>query len=493
MHFRDSREVSPAEGEDGESILDILPEDAGYAMPEQALEDRELARTVMEMINALPAEQSSAVLLYYYERRSVKDIALIVDASESTVKSRLNYARKAIKSKVEEYERKTNVKLHSAAFLPFFLRFIFDGEKNATPIPALPAFAPAAAAAAAPMAAAPVATASASAAAGGIGIGVKLAAAVAAGVLLVGGAIFGISKLTNGGDGEQTETSRLDADTSISGVGGVDGSSSIRTEALTDAVTKPAPSYSSLTPSVGLEFREKDGYLVVESIGECTDLDVVIPETHDGKEVKVIGTYAFSNKNNFSGKPYSEITAIHIPPTVTRIENRAFWGCSSLETVDVWSEGRVYIEEYVFWECTSLKNIDTSKITLSSAYVFSDCTALTDFTLNSTVSSFSHGLLNECTQIKTLRIPADVKSLPARLVYKNPSLTDVYYAGTKAEWAQIEQNSHQGYDMLFPFSPWYEGTGDFTVHCSDGDISKADAVTPVKNTTLDYHNKYYKD
>ena len=161
-HFRDTREIAPTETEDGDSILDILPEDSGYALPEQALEDTELAKTIMEMVNALPPEQSSAVLLYYYERRSVRDIALIQNTNEQTVKSRLNYARKAIKAKVEDYEQKTTVRLHSAAFLPILLRFALAGERAAAKVPAIPVLAPATAATAA--AASATATAGAAAA-----------------------------------------------------------------------------------------------------------------------------------------------------------------------------------------------------------------------------------------------------------------------------------------------------------------------------------------
>ena len=47
-------------------------------------------------------------MMYYFDEMSVKQIAEIQGVSEGTVKSRLNYARKAIKKSVESYEKKNN-------------------------------------------------------------------------------------------------------------------------------------------------------------------------------------------------------------------------------------------------------------------------------------------------------------------------------------------------------------------------------------------------
>jgi len=41
------------------------------------------------------------------------------------------------------------------------------------------------------------------------------------------------------------------------------------------------------------------------------------------------------------------------------------------------------------------------------------------------------------------------------------SLTSITYAGTKAEWDSISKGSG-----------WNYGTGNYTVHCTDGDINK---------------------
>ena len=58
--------------------------------------------------------------MYYIQEMSVKEISAILNVSENTVKSRLNYARKNIEEKVKELEKK-GTKLYSLAPIPFFV------------------------------------------------------------------------------------------------------------------------------------------------------------------------------------------------------------------------------------------------------------------------------------------------------------------------------------------------------------------------------------
>ena len=86
--------------------------------PEDNMDYSETKRLVMEIIDSLPEEQRLSVILFYFDELSVKDIAIACECSENTVKSRLNYARKNIKIKVEELEKK-GTKLYALPILPF--------------------------------------------------------------------------------------------------------------------------------------------------------------------------------------------------------------------------------------------------------------------------------------------------------------------------------------------------------------------------------------
>ncbi len=76
------------------------------------------------------------VTLYYYDEKSVAEIAELFECSEGTVKSRLNYARKKIKEELEAIEKRDNIKLHSAAIIPL-LGVILSGQMPAVPHPPL--------------------------------------------------------------------------------------------------------------------------------------------------------------------------------------------------------------------------------------------------------------------------------------------------------------------------------------------------------------------
>ena len=56
--------------------------------------------SVLEAILKLPAEQKTAVYMYYYEGYSTADIAAYLRCPEATVRSRLSRARKTLKRKL---------------------------------------------------------------------------------------------------------------------------------------------------------------------------------------------------------------------------------------------------------------------------------------------------------------------------------------------------------------------------------------------------------
>lgn len=122
-----------AEDEDGHSVVDNLEEIDEHSIPDKALDNAETARMIDEIVSSLPEAQRMSTLLYYYNEMSVKEIAQIMNVPENTVKSRLNLARKAIKDKVQDYE-KQGIKLYSVSILPFlwyFLRTAAESQANA--------------------------------------------------------------------------------------------------------------------------------------------------------------------------------------------------------------------------------------------------------------------------------------------------------------------------------------------------------------------------
>ena len=188
-----------AEDEEGNSFLDTIEELDQQKVPEAALDNAETARMVVELIDGLPEAQRICTYLYYYDELSVKEIAELTAASENTVKSRLNYARKAIKEGVLDHEKK-GVKLYGLSPLPFllyFLRMAAQAEASEAAAAACAAGVMAANTAAAGAAAGTsVSAASAAGKAAGF-LSRKLIAGIVAGVVALGGGTVAAIHLVN--------------------------------------------------------------------------------------------------------------------------------------------------------------------------------------------------------------------------------------------------------------------------------------------------------
>lgn len=127
---KEAHKVTVDENEDGSTIFDTIEESRTEFIPGETLDKEDLKNTITQMIDGLPEEQRTAILLYYYDELSIKEIAEIQGTTEGTVKSRLNYGRKAVKASVEAYEKKHNVKLHCAGVLPLLL-WLFASDVSA--------------------------------------------------------------------------------------------------------------------------------------------------------------------------------------------------------------------------------------------------------------------------------------------------------------------------------------------------------------------------
>ncbi len=228
-YFKKKKDVIVDEDEDGNTVFDTLQEEKAEFIPDEALDKEDFRQTVMTFVDELSEEQRAAVMMFYFDEMSIKDIAEAQNVSENTVKSRLNYARKGIKKSVEDYEKKTGVKLYGVGVLPLLV-WLFKGvfaeamspaaagavaggisAATGTTVVASATAATAAAASAAAVttaatASAATASAASASAAAAVGIGAKLAAiplvakiiAVATAVAVAGGTTAAV--VMTGGD-----------------------------------------------------------------------------------------------------------------------------------------------------------------------------------------------------------------------------------------------------------------------------------------------------
>lgn len=118
---------------DNEDHTEFLIEDENAENAEEAFDDFETRRIINHIIDQLPDEQRICIILYYYDEKTVSEIAEFLECSNGTVKSRLNYARKKIRNEIERIEKENNIQLHSASAIPL-LRMIISKQMPKTTV-----------------------------------------------------------------------------------------------------------------------------------------------------------------------------------------------------------------------------------------------------------------------------------------------------------------------------------------------------------------------
>jgi RNA polymerase sigma-70 factor, ECF subfamily len=73
--------------------------------PDQVAESREIIEVLQRAIDALPPKQQTAVILYYLHGYSLAEAAEIAECNVGTMKSRVHYALKALRSRLPEERR----------------------------------------------------------------------------------------------------------------------------------------------------------------------------------------------------------------------------------------------------------------------------------------------------------------------------------------------------------------------------------------------------
>lgn len=167
----------------------------------------------------------------------------------------------------------------------------------------------------------------------------------------------------------------------------------------------------------------------------------VIPEGVTG-----IGNYAF----NWCGK----LTEIILPESVTLVGNLAFYGCSALKSLTV--NGNPTFLSNVFTNCNGVEAASVTSDVLANI----PRNKLKKLTLTGGDKIYTRAMYG-ASDLESVTIPDTVTSIGAEAFYNCGKLTDIYFKGSTALWNSIKKEA-----------AWDGGTGNYTVHCSDGEIPK---------------------
>ena len=257
--------------------------------------------------------------------------------------------------------------------------------------------------------------------------------------------------------------------------------------------------YTASSGSTGLEYElNSDGksYAVV-GIGTCTDKELVIPSTYNGKPVTTIGYLAFATTDSFTSIiiPSSvttigygafwkcvELAYVVIPNSVTTIGDWAFQSCYSLTSIDI-PNSVTNIGKGAFYYCTALTKITIpNSVTSIGGLAFSFCSALTQITIPNSVTKIKDSAFYYCTALTKITIPTTVTyigndafayctsltqiTIPNSVIeigygaFIGSAIEKINYSGTKANWKSI-----------YTASEFSALLNKFVVYCTNGTLS----------------------
>ena len=146
---------------------------------------------------------------------------------------------------------------------------------------------------------------------------------------------------------------------------------------------------------------------------------IEIPEYIDGLPVVEIGSDAFGS---------CRFSNIVIPSSVKKIDNYAFYGCTSLETIE-FPDSVVEFGKSVFTKCETLRVVKMPKdITTIPDASFCDCWNLEELVLPDSYTSIGAHAFQHCYKLQTIVIPVSLRTIGAG-AFRGSSITIIVDEG----------------------------------------------------------------
>ncbi len=175
--------------------------------------------------------------------------------------------------------------------------------------------------------------------------------------------------------------------------------------------------------SKGLKYgHNSEGDLGISGIGTCTDVDLVIPSTVDGEDVKIIFNEAFKN--------CTTIKSIKFSNTMTIVGNNAFEGCTGLTSLS-FPESAQYIGNWAFADCKNLKSVDTGNgMTQIGENAFFACSSLSTIKLGANVTTIGAQAFSASNELTAILIPKNVVEIGPNVFSQSNNLKSVVFEDT---------------------------------------------------------------
>ncbi len=184
--------------------------------------------------------------------------------------------------------------------------------------------------------------------------------------------------------------------------------------------------------------------------GKKVEGDLVIPNG-----VTSIGNCAF--------RYCTGLTSVTIGDSVTSIGDGAFGYCTELTSVVI-PDSMAHIGEGAFYNTLWHNNLPNGLVYAGKvAYKYKgDMPSNTTIVLEEGTLGIAGTAFSRCTGLINITIPGSVTNIGSYAFSGCSELTRITFNGMRAQWNAISKGTN-----------WNSGTGNYTIHCTDGNISKS--------------------
>lgn len=165
----------------------------------------------------------------------------------------------------------------------------------------------------------------------------------------------------------------------------------------------------------------------IVGIGDCTDLELVVPAIIDDCLVTAIGPNAFSG---------TSITKVVLPIGVTSIGHHAFFRCESLSSINI-PDGVTVLEHHIFTYCIRLNSIVLPEgLTTIGEAAFSS-SGIVSIVIPNSVTRIDSLAFYECRYFHEITMGTGIESIGTKAFVNSSSLDRVNIFDIAA-WCNIE-------------------------------------------------------
>jgi hypothetical protein len=223
---------------------------------------------------------------------------------------------------------------------------------------------------------------------------------------VVGSTLVLVSTVLIGGERRSERVIYISNDSAVATVGQntvtTIGVGTVTITAILSATDEYISSSATFSITVLSLYEVNSAGVITSYRGASNHPNLVIPDTIGGTIITGIDGNVFKNS--------TDLISIILPSSLTSISSYAFYGCTSLTSINLSSVTSIGASAFV--GCTSLTSVTLPSILTSiSIYAFYGCTSLTSIKLPSKLTSIGANAFGGCQQLTSITILGKANTL----------------------------------------------------------------------------------